>query len=165
MKSIGFALAMILAGCTVNVTAPYPSQPQVVYQDRIVYQDRPAPEVEKKEDPVEFNTFEDAIDLCRAVQENQDVSMGCDVDILGDEKDVPTLTIVVPNDGYWEQKKESIVNLIAAPFCVGVADSWPKSILIYGVVSRKQMKLYSCSLGKWGDWMDWDHEDKSDYMM
>ena len=155
MKRMAILASAMLAGCTVTIPNPFPQQPQVVYQDRVVYRDTPAKPKPQASSP----TFGDAVDLCRAVHDRSDIPMGCDVDFLDDEQEVPALTIAIPSLGYWEQKKEHFAANIGAPFCVGAARHWPKSVVIMAVHDVRMMRYYSCTLNEWSEWMDMDDED------
>lgn len=150
---IALAAAMLLSGCTLHVANPMP-QPQIVYRDRPVYQEPP-----KQETP----TFKEAVEFCRAVHANADIPMGCDVSFLDDDKDMPVLTVALPNFAYWEAKKDNIVDNLSWPFCFHTMNTFPRAAFTVVFSDTRRMKVFSCSASEWSDWIELTNETK-DYM-
>jgi len=98
--------------------------------------------------------FGSAMDICKQIQEAQDIPIGCDIFFL-DDNETPTLLVTFESyehvNLFWEKLRDKV----ALPFCNAANSASYDGIVVLYLISNEQARIFTCTTGEWTDWLDY----------
>lgn len=140
---VGIVFVVLCNGCTVNNFAGGPvSAPTKAPRDQTMNE---APEHEQIP-----KSIAEAIQVCKAVQEEQDIPIGCESNYWQGK---PVMTVGFENRESLDAYAGVVGKWITGPFCESANRASRQALILLGSANTKEVILVNCETGEYSDWI------------
>ena len=137
---------LLLTGCATPHPLPSPEDAAATASPDQNLRSPPPQSPQTSDTPV---SLADTINLCKAVQEKQDLPIGCKVDLLYGK---PAMIVAFPSVEHARNSIELVAKYLGAPFCTAANKAKREALLVFVATDAKLARLYSCTSNQMSDW-------------